>query len=122
MAVYREGYSFIKDVQQLTTQIFSDAADCGMPIKRGSAQWNTLKYISKAYGNTASRKQNSDGSFSLDITLMDEWAVSDERKTVKEATETYVLTYMPLIKYHRKSYLLIDWKMFDGVVSIYKKS
>jgi hypothetical protein len=42
------------------------------------------------------------GGIRIEVTLIDEWAVSDERKTVKEATENTQLIISLLVKENNK--------------------
>jgi len=96
MAVYREGYSILKDLLRRSVRIYPDAADFGVPVKKGSHTWIAAKQLIDMYGEHETRKSNvySTGkSVEEEFTLMDEWAVSDERKTVAEATERYKLYY-----------------------------
>lgn len=100
MAVYREGYSFIEFLQRNSINIFpGDACDNGVPVKKGDKVWNQCKSVIHFYGrrhiDTRQENRYSTGrSVSQCITLMDEWAVSDERKTVSEATEVFRIEFV----------------------------
>lgn len=100
MAVYREGYHIVESLEKQHRQIWSDAADCGVPVCKGDANWNAAKQLVEWYGVKGTRSEHVYGDGKLqgititqEVMLMDEWAVSDERKTVKEATEIYRITF-----------------------------
>ena len=97
MAVYREGYKAIELISKKSTRIFMDACDYGAPTKKGDEVWNAAKQLCKSYGIEGTRKENrySTGrSVSQKVTLIDEWAVSDERKTIDQATEVYLVSFV----------------------------
>lgn len=95
MSVYREGYNAVKVIEQQSTQIFNDACDYGAPTVKGDAVWNAAQTL-KTYAIEGTRKVNKTllgNVYTIEIKLIDEWAVSDERKTLAQATERYRLTY-----------------------------
>lgn len=96
MSVYKEGYHAIHLIESDSTRIFEDACDYGAPCRKGDSIWNATKQLVEWYGNKETKKVNiySTGkSTECVVTLMDEWSVSDERKTVKEATENYLVSF-----------------------------
>jgi hypothetical protein len=96
MSVYKEGYYAVSELQKSNVQIYPDACDYGVPVKIGDRNWNLAKQLGEWYGDKETRKVHkySTGiNVDMFVTLMDEWAVSDERKTVKEATETFHLGF-----------------------------
>lgn len=93
MAVYREGYSAVKDIQNQSRQIWPDACDYGAPTKIGDRLWNTVKQAIDWYGIKSTRTSKMKGHVTAVISLMDEWAVSDGRKTDEEATEYFKIDY-----------------------------
>jgi len=116
MAVYREGYSALNLIQSQTVRIYNDACDTGAPTKKGDAIWNAAKQLTDCYGdeNTRSEERYSTGrSCKSDFTLIDEWAVSDERKTIEEATETYCIEFVSCTDGKCKGY--------DGYIFVYIK-
>lgn len=116
MAVYREGYHFLEQIQKQSIRIYSDACDIGVPVKKNDSTWNTAAFIVKMYGETETRKTYKyprTEVVSIEIELMDEWAVSDGRKTVKTATEVYVLTFVKTKEGACRN--------FDGFITISKK-
>ncbi len=118
MSVYKEGYHFLKEIKNNLTRIYDDAADMGVPVKKGDRFWNMAKQMADWYGVKETRKELLfegivDHSVSINVELMDEWAVSDGDKTAKEATETYVLEYF---KCNRG-----QCKGFDGYIYIWQK-
>ncbi len=92
MAVYREGFHAINELQQKQIQIFSDACDYGIPVRKGDKLWNLTNQLVKSYGIKKSRVQYSTGVTS-NVKLIDEWAVCDERKTMAQATEIYMVSF-----------------------------
>ncbi len=97
MAVYREGFELLKNLQKASRQIFKDACDYGVLVTKDDINWNYAKQLADWYGDKATRKVvKYETGLTLDIivTLIDEWAVSDEIKTVKQATENYKLSFV----------------------------
>jgi hypothetical protein len=96
MAVYREGYLAVEVIKNSSTRIWNDACDFGAPCKEGDKIWNAAKQLVEWYQIDGTRKQWGIGAnkgVSVDVELMDEWAVSDGRKSVKNATERYRVTF-----------------------------
>lgn len=116
MAVYREGYMIVEQIEKGSIQIYSDACDYGYPTRKGDFIWNAAKQISDWYGLKGTRIVNKYGTgydASIDIELIDEWAVSDKRKTEVEATDVFLLTFVSCTDGKCKE--------FDGFLHIYKK-
>lgn len=96
MAVYRKGFHALNLIQKESTRIFSDACDFGTPTKKGDKIWNSAKQLVDWYGDKETKKVNkySTGvTVECEVTLIDEWAVSDERKNLNEATERYKVVF-----------------------------
>ena len=116
MAVYREGFYALIEIQKASKRLYSDSCDFGAPCKKGDRIWNLAKQLSNSYGKKETRKVNSysTGQYvTIEVTLIDEWAVTDERKTLKEATEKYSLSFVTLPKSR-------EYQNYDGFVSISK--
>lgn len=99
MAVYREGYSIVEKIQRAPKQIWGDSADYGVLVKKGDENFNAMKQFVEWYGVEGTRVQSnySTGtSVAQHVQLMDEWAVSDQRKTVAEATDMYNAEYVTI--------------------------
>ena len=115
MAIYREGYHAVNEIQSQLIQIYDDACDYGVPVKKNDRNWNLAKMLFSMYGDKLTRKQHdySTGTnvYSF-ITLIDEWAVSDERKTLKQATDTYAM--------HFTTCKTGKCKGYDGFISLRK--
>jgi len=109
MAVYREGYSIINELLKQSKRIYPDACDFGVPVKKGDSNFNSLKQLTEWYGIKRTRVQNSCG-VSQKIELLDEWAVSDGRKTVAEARDIYLVEYVNVQRQ----------KDFDGIITVTK--
>ena len=113
MAIYREGFHAVKSLQEQAIRIYDDACDYGVPVKKNDANWNLAKMLFNMYGDKDTRRQHDYSTGSNVYTsfkLVDEWAVSDERLTLKQATKTYSLCYTTCR--HGKC------KGFDGFISI----
>jgi len=97
MSVYREGYNIIKEVETASKQIFPDACDFGAPTRKGDRIWNSLGQLIKMYGdknnNRKVDKYETGKTATIEVTLIDEWAVSDERKTIAQAHDKFRVTY-----------------------------
>lgn len=97
MSVYREGYKAIEEIKKRSVQIYSDACDYGAPTKNGDSIWNYAKQLVEWYGIKGTRKENryqTGASVENEVKLIDEWAVSDERKTIEQATDIYVVHFV----------------------------
>ena len=115
MAVYREGYHAVKEIQSRSVQIYSDACDYGVPCRKGDSIWKLTNQLATWYGdNTTKRvhKYSTGKNADIMVTLIDEWAVSDERKTLKEATEHFHVSFTTCTDGVCKG--------FDGFVSVTK--
>jgi hypothetical protein len=115
MSVYREGYHAAQLIKDKSVQIFNDACDFGAPTKKGDAIWNAAKQLIEWYGVENSRREDrySTGrSVTAKVELMDEWAVSDERKTETEAIDRFVVSFTSCDKGRCKG--------FDGYINIEK--
>ena len=115
MAVYREGFYIVRKLEKEVRQIWPDAADYGVLVKVGDENWNAVKQLVERYGVKGTKELNvySGGSFQCktvtqNVMLMDEWAVSDEKKSVKEATEIYRVSYNTVK----------NMKGYDGLITI----
>lgn len=116
MSVYKEGF-YAKDlIEKRSVRIFNDACDFGAPTSKGDEIWNMASTINHFYGDENTRKEErylTGKSCSVEFTLIDEWAVSDERKTVNQATETFILSFT--------SCTTGNCKGFEGYITICKK-
>jgi hypothetical protein len=115
MAVYREGYKAKELIERNSKKIFQDACDYGAPAKKGDAIYIAATQLATMYGDEITRRENrypTGRSVSINFTLIDEWAVSDERKTIEEAYEFYRLDFISCTEGACKGY--------DGYVSIIK--
>jgi hypothetical protein len=113
MAVYKEGYSIVNSILRNSKQVYPDAADYGVLVKKGDSNWNGIKQLVEWYGVKGTREETrySTGSSVLHkVMLMDEWAVSDGIKTETQATEYYMVSYVTLK----------DKPGYDGLVTIWK--
>lgn len=116
MAVYREGFQAISVYNLLKSQIWNDACDEGVVSYANDQFYQSMHQVAQMYGDKSTRKETPDG-VEVAITLIDEWAVSDERKTLKEATEKYKISYFRFTMRNRNS--LIQ-KGRDGFFNIEK--
>lgn len=98
MAVYREGFSALEQYKQRERQIWNDSCDMGVVVKKDDSNWNLMMLLVEMYGDKETRKVTTSNQVEIQFTLIDEWAVSDERKTVKQATEVYSLNYYKFTK------------------------
>lgn len=97
MSVYKEGFTILDEIQNRSKRIFADAADFGVPVKKDDRIWNDAKQLADWYGVEGTRKESrySTGrSVEKKVELIDEWAVSDERMSVSQATKLFLLTFV----------------------------
>jgi hypothetical protein len=96
MSVYKEGYFIVDAIEKASKQIYPDACDYGVLVNKKDKFWNMAKQLADWYGVKETRKHNKYGtgeSVSIDIELLDEWAVSDKRKTEKQALDKFRLEF-----------------------------
>ena len=97
MSVYKEGYHALELIEKNSKQIWQDACDFGAPTKEGDEVWNWTKQLVEWYGIPSTRKSTvyskQNAEVSIIVSLIDEWAVCDEIKTIEQATEFYKITY-----------------------------
>jgi hypothetical protein len=112
MAVYREGFSIVEKLIALQGPVYQDGADYGVTANPDSPIFKAVKQLVDWYGVKGSRIDH--GNFcgiSHDVELVDEWAVSDNRKTMKEATQVYRVTWLQHA--HYKSGYINRRNLFD---------
>ena len=117
MAVYREGYDFVKTIETNTKRIFNDAYDEGAPVTKDDELWKQAKYAIKAYGITESRSEDECGIY-ITIELMDEWAFSDGRKSEEEAIDRFRIFYSSLKRWKGNPYLNQAFRNATGYLSV----
>lgn len=118
MAVYREGYKALETIQRESKQIYSDACDFGALTKKGDHIWNAAKQLVDWYkveGKREEHRYSTGRSCSAVVELMDEWAVSDERKTVDQATERYEVCFVGV-----KGGMKTRFGNYDGYIYVNK--
>lgn len=120
MAVYREGYSILEMINSNAQAVFNDACDLGAPVEKGDALWYGIKQLYEWYGEEGSKKRETGWSYSFVVELMDEWAVSDKRKTEEEAIDRYKVTYTLMEPWINKPYLNGIFRGAHGFVNIEK--
>jgi len=105
MSVYKEGFEALQQIISNSKQIWGDSADFGVLAKKNDKFWNFAKLLGTYYSDITSRKvnvyQTQSGymkSQSIIIMLMDEWAISDKRLTVEQATQYYNLNVCQISK------------------------
>jgi len=117
MSVYKEGYMIVQDIQSKSKQIWDDACDYGVLVKKDDQTFNAVKQLTEWYGVKGTRVEQGDTGYksvNQTIFLMDEWAVSDKRKTEEEAKDLFNLSFVQLTdrKLNRQGYI--------GIVSLDK--
>ena len=113
MAVYREGYHALKELQSQSIRNYNDACDLGVPVRKNDKNWKLAKMLFAMYGDETTRQQHNYSTGKnvyANIKLIDEWAVSDGIKTIKQATENYTLVYVTCKTGNCKG--------FDGYITI----
>ena len=96
MSIFKEGYFVVKTIKDSSIRIYPDACDYGAPTKKDDKLWLIAKQAIDMYGLPNTRVENkyaTGSSVSIVIELIDEGAVSDERKTIAEAKELYSITF-----------------------------
>lgn len=119
MAVYKEGFDAIRNYNSAKQQIWNDACDEGVLVHTGNLFFKYMKTIVEMYGDESTRIATKN-NVQVDITLIDEWAVSDERKSLKDATEKYTIHYHKFSDKEKNSPSMIR-KSYDGFFNIEKK-
>ena len=119
MAIYREGYAILEQYQKQEVRIWNDACDTGVPVDQGDTNWDLFKQLVDTYKVDGTRQVLSTGQVQIEVKLIDEWAVSDERKTVEQATERFTVLYYKFNSAERRSQNTLV-KYYDGFISITK--
>ena len=119
MSVYKEFYFGVQEIQLHQVPVFNDAIDVGVPVKKGDKFWKLSKSL-KRFANEGVKSYQTDFDTSIIITGLDEWAVSDRRKTVEQATDHFKMSYTILKTYKNKPYLNPAFKNADGFLTITK--
>ena len=99
-STYKEGYKAVEELEKASTRIFQDSADYGVPSKKDDQYWKKVQGLIKYYGIDGTKKIDTYGvgkTLQYDIELVDEWAVSDERKSIEEATDKYRIKFITCI-------------------------
>ena len=111
MSVYKEFFAGVQTIQNNSNRICNDACDYGAITKKGDEVWNTMKMLADMYGVKNTRKidkYTTGSTVEIELIGIDEWAVSDERKTLKEATIKLKMIFV--------AYTTSKFKGFDGYV------
>jgi len=96
MAVYREGYKMVEELMNSQRQIWNDAPPHGIIVSKGDKNWNLASNLVAMYGIPESRKVTkflTGETVTSKVKLVDEWAVSDERKSYKLATDIFLVSF-----------------------------
>ncbi len=117
MAVYREGYFAIQEYQKRECQIWNDSCDVGVPVNLDDSFWKLIHQTVEFYKIEGTRKRLRTGEVQVDIKLIDEWAVSDARKTIEPATEIYRVSYFRFGSHPRD----FAYRDYEGFISICKQ-
>lgn len=115
MSVYREGYNAKELIERASKRIFDDAIDFGAPTTKDDAIWKAAAQLVSGYGSGKRKEARcaTGRSVEQEVTLINEWAVSDEVMTVKQATEVYIVSFV--------SCTTGACKGKDGYINIFKK-
>ena len=103
MAVYREGFEILESLQKQSQQINPATADWGVPLKVRDKNWYQVKQLVDTYQIKGTRtgllnRPKSLLGTSIQVELIDEWAVSDKRLTLDKATSIYRIDYVQIDK------------------------
>jgi hypothetical protein len=96
MSVYKEGFAIVEMLERNQAAIYNDAADCGVFTKFKDATWKAVVQLVEWYAVKGTRKATNAGPTTT-IKLIDEWAVSDERLSINDATILYQVTYTTIL-------------------------
>ena len=97
MSVYKEGYKALEIITGQARQVWNDSCDYGTPTTEGDSIWNTAKQLVDTYGKKETRevfKYSTGITVNVIVELIDEWAVSDERKTLEQARERFIISFV----------------------------
>lgn len=115
MSVYKEGFYIVDEIKKHSCPIYPDTCDFGAPVKKNDTMWNMAKQLGDWYGDKKTRKSakyQTGVSVDIDITLVNEWSVSDKRLNMQQATQKYRLSYVSCTDGKCKGY--------DGYITIYE--
>jgi len=104
MSVYKEAWYIIRDIQNHSRQVYPDAADYGVPVKKGDSFWKQARQLVDMYGEPENRKVDR---YFTGVTVTQKLRIADEgTKTWHE----FILEYVSTGDYA------------DGYISVYQKS
>lgn len=119
MSIYREGYYALEVYTQKKQRIFNDAFDEGVFVKKGDKNWNMFKMLADMYvDDPKTRKMITSNQVQVEFSLINEWLVSDEIKSIDEATDEFELLYY---KFRPQDKNLVLRSGFDGFFTITRK-
>jgi hypothetical protein len=84
MSVYKEGWHAVQTIGGNQTRIWPDAADYGVPFKKGDRFWIAAKTAAHFYGDEATRKVKTyltGKTASIELELMDEFGQTPAKTT-----------------------------------------
>lgn len=118
MAVYREGFSALETIERASVRIYDDACDYGALTKQGDSIWNAAKQLVDWYKDHDNQQRmesiySTGKTVSNIVELMDEWAVSDGRLTVRQATKRFKVVFVKVNQGIKK-----QGKVYEGYVYV----
>ena len=107
MAVFKEGYHIVNEIEKSSKQIYPDACDYGAPVTKGDKLWNNVNQLFEWYGEKESKKviEYSTGTSAEFIAEL-----IFEGDAYKGLVERFKVEY----------HTIRDHKDMDGFVSVYK--
>ena len=118
MAVYREAFKALEVYDKCKHQIWNDACDEGVVVEENDSNYMWLKQLATSYADKGTRKVMANNQVKVNVTVIDEWAVSDERLSIKDATMKFEVSYYKFTNADKKSQSLM--RKGHGFFSIMK--
>lgn len=104
MAVYREAWMLISAIRAASGQVFNDAADYGVKVKRGDKLWLAAKQLAEMYGENRKEDIYETGrTVSVDLRI----AMEDDNPTWHSFRLDFVKSDMR------------ELRGYAGIVSVY---
>jgi len=104
MAVYREGFNAL--------DVIKSKESLSQTLVEFEKVQNEVSILSRyaRKGTRVAVKNEKVNEVCILVELVDEWAVSDKRKTIKEATELYWMTFTHILSSGKKFISLRKYK------------
>lgn len=95
MSVYKDFFHAVQYIETHSHQIWNNSCDYGAPTKKGDKIWGAMQMLAVyAVDGTRKVQEYATGkTVEVEVYGIDEWAVSDERLSQKDAEVKFKMCY-----------------------------